>query len=59
LADEAERLAYPEVRPVTRAGVSILNIWRHSSVESRVLAGVLCVAPLVGFVLLRRKLRAS
>jgi hypothetical protein len=57
LADEAEQLAYPESRPVTRARVSVLNLWKHSSVGSRVLVGALCVLPIVGFTLLRRKRR--
>jgi hypothetical protein len=57
LAAEAEQLAYPEYRPVTRAEVTVVNAWRHSSVGGRAFVGALLLAPIVGFALLRRRRR--
>jgi hypothetical protein len=57
LADDAEPMAYPESRPVTRAGVTVLNLWRHSSTGEKVLAGAILLLPVAGFVMVRRTLR--
>jgi hypothetical protein len=59
LADEAEQLAYPESRPVTRAGVTVLNVWRHTSTRGQILIAGLFLLPVVGFVLIRRRMRTA
>jgi hypothetical protein len=59
LADEAEQFSYSESREAVRAGVTVLNVWRHSSTASRILFVVLFLLPVAGYVIIRRRLRAA